>query len=423
MLLLAALALTVTRASADTGAVLLKTGVKNNNKSKKDAKGLPNAPSTADSSPQRELLVPGQAPNAIFQPSTSMPLTKLIAPIVGGVAGAAALAGVITLSVMKKPKPEPAAPGATSSFAAAGKALGGATPAAVQTTLTRACAIGDTTIEVANTAGFGLGDTIKIGSEYQMIKGFSSIVLDHPMNTAQPAGSIVKMEHDASPAAPATPPPIAAREVVGTTPLVAVADNKPSSLDGISGSSSGDGSSGMDQSTVLAIACVLVVCGLLSVCIVGLLYFCFGKKKKRKTAPRQEPDYYPEDQQPLNGRQMSTRVDMAPDLCESQYMQVNVPPLQPAQSQFVANIGSVPTMQNVVPMQTMPPPPPPAMMSYAQPASGSLFSQQGQSLFAPAAQGQNLFTQGSYYQNASPLANTVNALPTQQFVNMPPTIY
>lgn len=421
MLLLAALALTVTRASADTGAVLLKAGVKKDNKNKKDAKGLPIAPSTADSSPQRELLMPGQAPNpsAIFQPSTSMPLTKMIAPILGGVAGAAALAGVITLSVMKKPAPDPAS-GPATSFRAAGNQLGGAAPAAVETTLLVACAAGDTTIEVASTAGFGLGDTIKIGSEYQMIKGFSSIVLDHPMNTAQAAGSIVSMTNDANPVpiAASTPAPVAV--AVGTTPLVADA-----SASGISGSSSGDGSSGMDQKTVLAIACVLVVCGLLSVCIVGLLYFFFGKKKKRKIAPRQEMDYYPEDQQPLNGvGQMSTRVDMAPDLCESQYMQVNVPPLQVAPSQFVANIGSVPTMQNVVPMQTMPPPPPPMAMSYApQPASGSLFSQQGQSLFAPATQGQSLFAQGSYYQNASPLANTVNALPTQQYVNMPPTIY
>merc|ERR1740138_768182 len=129
MLLLAALALTVTRASADTGAVLLKAGVK------KDNKNLPNAPSTADSSPQRELAVPATAPNAIFAPSPSMAPMKLVAPILGGVAGLAALGGVIAISVMPKPSPEPAVPG-TSSLRAAGKQLGGAAPAAVQTTLT-----------------------------------------------------------------------------------------------------------------------------------------------------------------------------------------------------------------------------------------------------------------------------------------------
>lgn len=55
---------------------------------------------------------------------------------------------------------------------------------------------GDTTIEVASIVGLAIGDTIKIGIEYNMIKGFSSIILDHPMNNDIPNGADVTVVHE-----------------------------------------------------------------------------------------------------------------------------------------------------------------------------------------------------------------------------------
>lgn len=472
LLLVAALALCVTRASAETGAVaapkpnFLGGSSKKNAKTEPEAQGLAqpgsaqadSAESLPDSAPAREASDPIFADPGV---TTPIPPMHIIGPVLGGVAGAATLAGVIAISVMKKPKPQYDGAPPSAGFSARTSGDAAAAPAAaaeIATSLTAPVAKHDTSIEVADTSGFTAGDTILVGEEYQMVSGIApsggvaarrlapgSIVLQHPMNNAQATGSVVKVIVDVASTTPAPAPApaqplakiaakqVAAKQVV-TDPTVA-----PNTTDT---SSSGSAPiSGSQQSTVLAIACVLVVCGLLSVCIVGLLYFLFGRKKKRKTQPRQETPYpgeYPEDQQPLNQGGMGTMVDMqqtAPDLCESQYMQVQVPPLQAAAPPTYGNIGSIPTMQNVVPMHTMPPPPPPPMaMSYApapatggslfsQPA-GSVYAQQGQSVYAQ--QGQSLFTAGSHYQNASPLANTVNALPTTAFASMqqlPPTIY
>jgi len=55
---------------------------------------------------------------------------------------------------------------------------------------------GDTTIEVASIVGLAIGDTIKIGTEYNMIKGFSSIILDHPMNNDIADGADVTVVHE-----------------------------------------------------------------------------------------------------------------------------------------------------------------------------------------------------------------------------------
>jgi hypothetical protein len=173
---------------------------------------------------------------------------------------------------------------------------------------------------------------------------------------------------------------------------------------------------------VLAVSIGLVVCGLCSAILLCALYMLYGRKKKKRSPPRQETPFveYPEDQQPLNNpSMMSTMVDMQqsdPDLMQSQYMQVNVPPLQPMAPPLAGNIGSIPTLQNVVPMQTMPPPQAP--MSYTPQAAGmSMYG--GQSVYSQAAG-------TSVYQNASPLANTVSAMPTYQNVSyssVPPTIY
>jgi len=433
VLVLAALALSLTRASADTGAPIWKLSLASAKKGKTqpEAQGLLNslaaqpAPqqlppqpdiglgaSPQDSAPDREASI---ADSAIFQPSTPSPLAKYVGPIIGGVVGAGALAGVIAISVMKKPKTNKAAEGppALSARVADGSASGApaqtATP--ISTSLTNFVSARDSSIQVQSSSEFADGDTIKVGSEYNMVaRSFqvqgNVIPLDHPMNTDQPNGATVTIVHDvrAKVAVTVAPSPAAAPALlprnVGTT---TVAPNF---------------SSGSKQwgETQVAIAVMLVVCGLLAVCLIALLFVMFARKKRaHKTQLRRQTPYlgggFPEDQQPLN-RGERTMMDMPHtlDLCESQYMQVQVRPLAPGQG-----MGSVPTMQNVVPMQTMPPPPPPPVaMSYAsQPSRYSAG-------VAP----------GSYHQNASPLANTVNALPTTVFnmggmptMNLPQTIY
>jgi len=436
VLLLAALCLCAAKwVCADTGVMndaparnLLGSSKKDKTEPEEQGVGPLQQPPQPDASSPTEA--PEREASAIFSPTTVMPVMKIIGPVVGGVIGAGALAGVIAISVMKKPQ-TPAQKAAAAAKAAAPAGVDGtlseganaaeAPPAPApppaqlaETTLTAAVAAGDNAIEIASATGFAVGDTIKVGDEYQLVKGFGSLLLDHPMNKAQPAGSVVQVINDVQ---STLPPTLAARLAPTAAPLVAptglLTGTNSSTAAPYTSSSGSQPSSGSQQNTVLAIACVLIACGLLSVCIVGLLYFLFGKKKKRKTQPRKETpfvgDYYPEDQQPLNQQsQMSTMVDMpqrdAQDLCESQYMQVQVPPLQAYAAPNTGNIGSIPTMQNVVPMQTMPPPPPPLALSYAPPTYG----------------GGSLFSQGSYYQNASPLANTVSALPTTQFSQFEP---
>jgi len=177
-------------------------------------------------------------------------------------------------------------------------------------------------------------------------------------------------------------------------------------------------SSGMPQNTVLAVACGLVVCGMLAICIVCVMQLCCNKKKRTRKLPPARETPMPEDQMPMMASQMESARGPAQDLNESQYMPVNVPPLVPGQGYAGGvGLGSIPTMANVVPMQTMPPPPP-------------QYQQAGTSVYQSAAPVGSYMQQRSYisqnagasiYQQASPLANTVSALPTMN--NMPTTAF
>lgn len=173
-------------------------------------------------------------------------------------------------------------------------------------------------------------------------------------------------------------------------------------------------SSGMPQNTVLAVACGLVVCGMLAICIVCVMQLCCNKKKRTRKLPPARETPMPEDQMPMMASQMESARGPAQDLNESQYMPVSVPPLV-AGSGYAGGVGlgSIPTMANVVPMQTMPPPPP-------------QYQQAGTSVYQSAApvgsysMQRSYIQQGSQFQQASPLANTVSALPT---MNMPTTAF
>merc|ERR1711865_135070 len=56
--------------------------------------------------------------------------------------------------------------------------------------------MGFCTCALASIVGLAIGDTIKIGTEYNMIKGYSSIILDHPMNNDIASGADVTVVHE-----------------------------------------------------------------------------------------------------------------------------------------------------------------------------------------------------------------------------------
>lgn len=123
-------------------------------------------------------------------------------PAIAGMAtgGAVIVGGGIAAAVMASRKHNTVMQQAESSPKAF---LGQRTPAPVQaphhfvsTFLAAPVRKGDTTIEVASIVGLAIGDTIKIGTEYNLIKGFSSIILDHPMNNDIANGADVTVVHE-----------------------------------------------------------------------------------------------------------------------------------------------------------------------------------------------------------------------------------
>lgn len=246
------------------------------------------------------------------------------------------------------------------------------------------------------------------------------IYLDHPMNEAQGQGATVEDVHSIHP--PTFPPPKMKAKA---------AKAAPSPKEGASGAApaeQGAGSSGdsSGKSNAVTIGLVLLVGGCLCLCLVAAAFYLFGRKKKRKTQPRKEtpeiPDYNgsayvktDEEQALLNAGGQGDAMAQTQDLMSSQYMQVTpapvVAPLTPVLPATMNNIGSVPTMANVVPMVTMPP----TAMSYApQPsvqasAPGSVY-QAGTSVYQA---GTSVYQAqpASVYQNAFPLTMTAN-MPT-----------
>lgn len=296
----------------------------------------------------------------------------MIGPIVGGVVGAGAIAGVIAVSVLKTQKKNAAAIG--SAEAAAAKSSGTPAPAGI-------------------------------------VAGIDK----PPAFRAKQAAT--QSATSAAATAVAAGPPTPAFKVAGNATLPTEA---PATV-----------SSGMTETTVIFVACGVAACLILCIAVGCLLHFFAGKNKKRKVRPTRDTyDPMPEDQQPLKkGIDMQETLTDLPG-AESQYMQQSTyvqggSVFGGMESQYMPvgpmqGIGSVETMQNVVPMQTMPPRPPmfSAPSSVYGGAPSSVYAQGPQSVYAQGPQ--SVYAQNSV--QASPLANTMSALPTQQLY-MPPTQY
>merc|ERR1719231_877944 len=193
LFLLAFLALCATKASADLASpeVLLQPKLQGSHSKAQDSE------TADDSARERELQA---QPSNIYAPGTTpIPASKIVGPVIGGVVGAGALAGVIAISVMKKPEAGTvadagfeAAQAAQSSSAAASSAA----PQNYKTSLVTSIPKGATSLQVQDLGTIGAGDTIKVGTEYNMVKSIAAatpggrrlvagvIYLDHPMNEA-----------------------------------------------------------------------------------------------------------------------------------------------------------------------------------------------------------------------------------------------
>jgi len=336
---------------------------------------------------------PALAEASIFSGTTMSPTQKLVGPIIGGVVGAAAIGGVIAISVMKNPKITPAAPPAKPQISAKGRAPVMAPFEEKVTSIAMPVIAGANELSVADQAGFVVGNHVVIDAgtnvqEVNQVVGFGSSLLREPLKfphgVAATVSTIPKAKAAALNAKAATPPARVAK-LRGN-----VADT--------------DFSSGLAQSTVITIAGALVACGILAVCIACLAHYGPKKKMKRKAVP-QETALIPESYAPL---QRGIQIDVLESTVdvpamESHYAAVFLQPSDAGQpssfnapasfftsqppAAYLSGAGSVPTMM-ACPMRTIPP---------AQPRP---------SLWSPGAAPQ--------FMPMPPLANTMSALPMMQ---------
>jgi len=138
------------------------------------------------------------------------------------------------------------------------------------TTLSEPIRRGVTTLEVESVAGMAVGDVIEIGDESNIIKGFSSIILDHPLMKDHPAGTQVKV--------------LPANEVKVLVPVEVPVTASGTPIEQLYQNGKTSQGSPLPQMGVLIAVCVaLFGCTLLG--ITGLVYY---KTSQKKTAAEKE---------------------------------------------------------------------------------------------------------------------------------------
>lgn len=411
---------------------------------------------------------PAYDPNSIFdQSTTGKPFQKLAGPIIGGVVGAGAVAGVIAISVIQAQKKgtlggqEAAASAAPGVAAASAPAPTNKVAGAMNLQVPNGGSfMGDT--EAQNAVAQGIADAAGVDPKYVHVTNLQStppsgarlleegVQVSYTIET--PPGASATAIQSAMKAVPTAS--LAAKVqnrvnsvkgpgfTVGVTqqsvqPVAASASALPAISSAAAGSSATQApttflatsapttagpstaapaittvptvSSGSTESQVIALACGLVLCGCLAMCLAGLASCFLVGRKKRGTSKRVvEEEIY--DEQPLMDQQLPGTIVQnaemaAPDMYSQPATNFNLPA-----TNFNGGLmpGSVPTLQDMmVPMQTMPP-----GVGFAQPATA---------LGGYDAMGA--------YAGASPLAQTVPAsgllgqtLPPTG-LNLPPTIY
>lgn len=217
-----------------------------------------------------------EGPRQSLSPSPATPASqqgshpKLNIPMIAGLATAGAVVaggGIATAAVLmnnkKKEKKHEESLVEGEAKARASEAAS-STPLA-STVLVAAVNKGDTVLEVASVAGFAIGDTIQIGDEFNAVKGFSSIILDHPMNSNQQSGLEVKVIHQ---------PPNA---IVQGASLV-MASPAPTFLAATPAPAAGSSQNGSSMTVFYCILAGILLCGFFF-CIVAFVGI-FMKRKK-----------------------------------------------------------------------------------------------------------------------------------------------
>jgi len=196
---------------------------------------------------------------------------------------------------------------------------------------------GATTLDVDSISGFQAGDTIKVGDEYNLIKGFGSIILDHPMNRAQPAGAKVQCVHQRHPsamqvtAAPKAYHPLKAK----ASPNVVVRITPPPQMlrSGIDTSPSGVTAAPAGYGATMRILFYVGLAGLLICCCCLSAIACISMLSKRKQKPRRgsfygeeddeeyEDEYTDEEEQPIAYRPAPWNTQDHPRNPQAMYLQ------------------------------------------------------------------------------------------------------
>lgn len=129
---------------------------------------------------------------------------------------------------------------------------------------------GVTTLEVDSVAGMAVGDVIQIGDERNLIKGFSSVILDHPLMKDHPAGTPVKV--------------LPANEVKVIVPVEVPVTASGTPIEQLYQNGHTSEGSPLPQMGVLIAVCVALF-GFTLLGITGLVYY---KTSQKKTPAQQE---------------------------------------------------------------------------------------------------------------------------------------
>jgi len=161
-------------------------------------------------------------------------------------------------------------------------------PPSVRTVLALPIGPGETKIEVADQSGFAIGDIIRIGTEINEIKGFSSIILDHPVGQSFAANTPVELVSAASGSlqSATSAPTLNIDEVLGggNVQLLATTSNifrrENNETDGDNGS----------YGVAMLIAGLLFCAA--AICMVSLIMFCLSSRKLRAASSRNDEEDY-----------------------------------------------------------------------------------------------------------------------------------
>jgi hypothetical protein len=148
----------------------------------------------------------------------------------------------------------------------------------VKTVLTTPLHVGDSVIEVADQSGFAIGDVIQIGNEINEVKGFSSIILNHPVSEDHPAGVAVELLTNATGGQASTTPDVDA--------VLGGGVGLSTSIRAREEANTGNGSSGAAMVVIGLLVCAAAICAASLT-----MFFCSSRKGRSSRSREDDEDY------------------------------------------------------------------------------------------------------------------------------------